>query len=179
MCGIVGAVSSRKIVRSCAGLQRLEYRARLVWRRGLRRRVAACASHRRVANCWRRSHGALQGTTGSPTAGPPWRTGVHNAHPHFSHGPGTDAAGKAGRIAVVQRHHRRIIRSCVQRSGQGLCVCQPDRYRSHLHLIDSLYEGDLFEVCEGRRRAVARRLRDRRVLQGRTHRVIGARAGSP
>ena len=111
MCGIVGAVSTRNIVPILVqGLQRLEYRGYdscgvAVNAAGLKRarstdRVAELLAQVEQEN--------LQGTTG--IAHTRWAThgapAVHNAHPHFSHGPGKDAASKAGRIALV---HNGII----------------------------------------------------------------------
>src|SRR3954451_6643378 len=104
MCGIVGAVSGRDIVPVLVqGLQRLEYRGYdscgvAVYADGLKR----ARSTDRVAELLAQvDKDHITGTTG--IAHTRWAThgapAVHNAHPHFSHGPGADAAQKAGRIA--------------------------------------------------------------------------------
>src|SRR5687767_13147492 len=103
MCGIVGAVSTRNIVPILVqGLQRLEYRGYdscgvAVYDNGLRR----ARSTARVAELLTQvEREAIEGTTG--IAHTRWAThgapAVHNAHPHFSHGPGEGAADRAGRI---------------------------------------------------------------------------------
>src|SRR6218665_405787 len=111
MCGIVGAVSTRNIVPILVqGLQRLEYRGYdscgvAVHAGGLKR----ARSTARVSELMEQvSSDHVEGTTG--IAHTRWAThgapAVHNAHPHFSHGPGADAAGKPGRVALV---HNGII----------------------------------------------------------------------
>ena len=93
MCGIVAAVSSRNIVPVLVqGLQRLEYRGYdscgvAVYADGLKR----ARSTSRVAELQEQvSTDALTGSTG--IAHTRWAThgapAIHNAHPHFSHGPG-------------------------------------------------------------------------------------------
>ena len=101
MCGIVGAVCARNIVPILVqGLQRLEYRGYdscgvAVHQAALRRarstaRVAeleAKVDAERIAGRHRHRPHAL---------GHARRAGVHNAHPHFCHGPrGTREAGEA------------------------------------------------------------------------------------
>ena len=113
MCGIVGAVSQRNIVPVLVqGLQRLEYRGYdscgvAVHAGGLQR----SRSTSRVADLMTQvTDTAMTGGTG--IAHTRWAThgapAVHNAHPHFSHGPGVDASAdtpeRAGRIALV--HYR-------------------------------------------------------------------------
>jgi glucosamine--fructose-6-phosphate aminotransferase (isomerizing) len=111
MCGIVGAVSTRNIVPILVqGLQRLEYRGYdscgvAVYRDGLQR----ARSTARVAELLEQvSKDQIEGGTG--IAHTRWAThgapAVHNAHPHFSHGPGADSASRPGRICPgAQRHH--------------------------------------------------------------------------
>ena len=102
MCGIVGAVSTRNIVPILVqGLARLEYRGYdscgvAVYANGLQR----ARSTSRVAELAAQiSASQLEGMTG--IAHTRWATHgeplVHNAHPHFSHGPGPDAASRPGR----------------------------------------------------------------------------------
>src|SRR5450830_2160960 len=113
MCGIVGAVSVRNIVPILVqGLQRLEYRGYdscgvAVYADGLKR----ARSTSRVAELDRQvSADKLEGGTG--IAHTRWAThgapAIHNAHPHFSHGPNTidGLTHRPGRIALV---HNGII----------------------------------------------------------------------
>ena len=185
MCGIVGAVSARNIVPLLVqGLQRLEYRGYdscgvAVQNGGLKR----ARSTERVANLLARVESEhLSGTTG--IAHTRWAThgvpAVCNAHPHFSHGPGKDASAKEGRIALV---HNGIIENYEElRSGlqaKGYVFNSQTDTEVICHLIDSLYEGDLFEAVKSTvaqlhgAYAIAVMCRDE------PHRVVGARAGSP
>ena len=113
MCGIVGAVSNRNIVPILIeGLKRLEYRGYdscgvAVHQNGQLRRARSTA---RVSELQLNveSDGVASGTGIAHTR---WAThgapAVHNAHPHFSHGPGSDAnTATSGRIALV---HNGII----------------------------------------------------------------------
>ena len=98
MCGIVGAVSTRNIVPILIeGLKRLEYRGYdsrgvAVHPEGELRRARSTSRVAELeANVARELAGA--GTGIAPTR---WAThgapAVHNARPHFSAGPGVDAA---------------------------------------------------------------------------------------
>jgi glutamine---fructose-6-phosphate transaminase (isomerizing) len=185
MCGIVGAVSARNIVPILVqGLQRLEYRGYdscgvAVHTDGLKR----ARSTDRVAKLLTQVEGEhLAGTTG--IAHTRWAThgapAVHNAHPHFSHGPGKDANGKAGRIALVHNgiiENHEELRAALQAKGY-VFNSQTDT-EVICHLIDSLYEGDLFEAV----RAAVSRLQGAYAVavfcKDEPHRVVGARAGSP
>jgi glucosamine--fructose-6-phosphate aminotransferase (isomerizing) len=196
MCGIVGAASHRNIVPVLVqGLQRLEYRGYdscgvAVHAGGLTR----ARTTSRVADLVtqvREDH--VEGLTG--IAHTRWAThgapAVHNAHPHFSHGPGPDdsasaAAGQAsgiargGRIALV---HNGIIENhdelrAALRAKDYAFASQTDT-EVIAHLIDSLYEGDLLEAVQ---RAVPR-LRGAYAIavfcRDEPQRVVGARHGSP
>ena len=113
MCGIVGAVGSRNIVPVLVeGLKRLEYRGYdscgvAVLQDGQLRRSR---STQRVAELGHQTEqDGIDSTVG--IAHTRWAThgvpAVHNAHPHFSHGPGADApTAKPGRVALV---HNGII----------------------------------------------------------------------
>jgi glutamine---fructose-6-phosphate transaminase (isomerizing) len=185
MCGIVGAVSTRNIVPILVqGLQRLEYRGYdscgvAVYAGGLQR----ARSTERVAELLAQvEQEHLQGTTG--IAHTRWAThgapAVHNAHPHFSHGPGKDAAGKAGRIALVHNgiiENHQELRSALQAKGY-LFASQTDT-EVICHLIDSLYEGDLFEAVKGAVGQLHGAYAIAVFCKDEPHRVIGARAGSP
>jgi len=185
MCGIVGAVSTRNIVPILVqGLQRLEYRGYdscgvAVHAGGLKR----ARSTDRVAKLLAQvDEEKLQGSTG--IAHTRWAThgvpALHNAHPHFSHGPGKGAADKAGRIALV---HNGII----ENHDELRAALKAKGYEFHsqtdteviCHLIDSLYDGDLFEAVK----AAVSQLHGAYAIavfcKDEPHRVIGARAGSP
>jgi glutamine---fructose-6-phosphate transaminase (isomerizing) len=185
MCGIVGAVSTRNIVPILVqGLQRLEYRGYdscgiAVNAAGLKR----ARSTDRVAKLLAQvEHEDLQGTTG--IAHTRWAThgapAVHNAHPHFSHGPGKDACSKAGRIALVHNgiiENHQELRAALQ--AKGYVFSSQTDTEVICHLIDSLYEGDLFEAVK----AAVGQLHGAYAIavfcKDEPHRVIGARAGSP
>lgn len=185
MCGIVGAVSTRNIVPILVqGLQRLEYRGYdscgvAVYAEGLKR----ARSTARVAELMTQVESEhLQGGTG--IAHTRWAThgapAVHNAHPHFSYGPGEKAADGAGRIALVHNgiiENHDELRAALQAKGY--------RFNSQTdteviaHLIDSLYEGDLFDALK----AAVVQLHGAYAIavfcKDEPHRVVGARAGSP
>lgn len=185
MCGIVGAVSTRNIVPILVqGLQRLEYRGYdscgvAVYAEGLKR----TRSTARVAELMTQvDNEHLQGGTG--IAHTRWAThgapAVHNAHPHFSYGPGEKAADGAGRIALVHNgiiENHDELRAALQAKGY--------RFNSQTdteviaHLIDSLYEGDLFDALK----AAVVQLHGAYAIavfcKDEPHRVVGARAGSP
>ncbi|HEY0887493.1 MAG TPA: glutamine--fructose-6-phosphate transaminase (isomerizing) [Ramlibacter sp.] len=185
MCGIVGAVSTRDIVPILVqGLQRLEYRGYdscgvAVYSDGLKRarstdRVAKLLEHVQQER--------VTGTTG--IAHTRWAThgapAVHNAHPHFSHGPGKDASGKAGRIALVHNgiiENHEELREALQRKGYDF-HSQTDT-EVICHLIDSVYEGDLFEAVKAATSQLQGAYAIAVFCKDEPHRVVGARAGSP
>ena len=111
MCGIVGAVSTRNIVPVLIeGLKRLEYRGYdscgVAVHQGGELRRARSTSRVAELEAGVATDEVLGGTGIAHTR---WAThgapAVHNAHPHFSHGPGADAA-TSGRVALV---HNGII----------------------------------------------------------------------
>ena len=185
MCGIVGAVSMRNIVPVLVqGLARLEYRGYdscgvAVYAHGLQR----ARSTSRVAELAEQVNAThLEGTTG--IAHTRWAThgapAVHNAHPHFSHGTGLDAASRPGRIALVHNgiiENHDDLRAALQAKGY-VFQSQTDT-EVIAHLIDSLYDGDLFEAVK----AALPRLQGAYAIavfcKDEPHRLIGARAGSP
>ncbi|MDQ6881349.1 MAG: glutamine--fructose-6-phosphate transaminase (isomerizing) [Pseudomonadota bacterium] len=184
MCGIVGAVSSRNIVPILVqGLQRLEYRGYdscgvAVHAGGLRR----ARSTARVAELMDQvATEKIEGMTG--IAHTRWAThgvpAVHNAHPHFSHGPGP-AEARAGRIALV---HNGIIenyaelRSALQAKGY-VFGSQTDT-EVIAHLVDSHYDGDVFEAVKSAVKQLHGAYAIAVFCKDEPHRVIGARAGSP
>jgi glucosamine--fructose-6-phosphate aminotransferase (isomerizing) len=185
MCGIVGAVARKDIVPLLVeGLRRLEYRgydscgvaahrdAGLERVRSVARVAELEAQCKRFEARTGIAH-TRWATHGAPTTG--------NAHPHFSHGPG--AAGGEGRRATVAIAHNGIIenyealRHELLVKGYGF-ESQTDT-EVIAHLIDSLYEGDLFQAVQ---RAV-KRLHGAYAIAvlhaDEPQRLVGARAGSP
>jgi glucosamine--fructose-6-phosphate aminotransferase (isomerizing) len=186
MCGIVGAVSTRNIVPILVqGLQRLEYRGydscgvAVYALSGLKR----ARSTDRVAELLTQvEQDHITGTTG--IAHTRWAThgapAVHNAHPHFSHGTGKEAGGKPGRIALVHNgiiENHDELRAALRAKGYEF-ASQTDT-EVICHLIDSVYDGDLFEAVK----AAVGQLHGAYAIavfcKDEPHRVVGARAGSP
>ena len=184
MCGIVAAVSTQNIVPILVqGLQRLEYRGYdscgvAVYAGGLKR----ARSTARVAELQEQvSAERLQGGTG--IAHTRWAThgapAVHNAHPHFSHGTG-DANERPGKIALVHNgiiENHEELRRLLQAKGY-VFNSQTDT-EVIVHLVDSLYDGDVFEALK----AAVQQLRGAYAIaafcKDEPNRVVGARAGSP
>ncbi len=185
MCGIVGAVSARNIVPILVqGLQRLEYRGYdscgvAVYAEGLQR----ARSVSRVAELMEQvDTERIQGGTG--IAHTRWAThgapAVHNAHPHFSHGPGENAASGPGRVALVHNgiiENHDELRAALQAKGYRF-TSQTDT-EVICHLIDSLYEGDLFEALKAAVAQLHGAYAIAAFCKDEPHRVVGARAGSP
>ena len=185
MCGIVAAVSSRNIVPILVqGLQRLEYRGYdscgvAVYADGLKR----ARSTSRVSELQQQvSTEHVEGGTG--IAHTRWAThgvpAVHNAHPHFSHGIGANSASRPGKVALVHNgiiENHDELRAALQAKGYTF-DSQTDT-EVIVHLMDSLYDGDLFEALK----ATVAQLRGAYAIaafcKDEPHRVVGARAGSP
>ncbi len=185
MCGIVGAVSTRNIVPVLLeGLRRLEYRGYdscgvAVHQGGELRRARSTS---RVAELEANvASEGVQGGTG--IAHTRWAThgapAVHNAHPHFSHGPQAKSAS-VGRIALV---HNGIIENHdelrAELRAKGYEFTSQTDTEVIAHLVDRLYEGDLLDAVQ---RAIVQ-LRGAYAIavfcRDEPHRVIGAREGSP
>ena len=185
MCGIVGAVSTRNIVPVLVeGLKRLEYRGYdscgvAVHQAGGLRRARGTA---RVAELQASiAADEVQGSTG--IAHTRWAThgapAVHNAHPHFSSGAGT-AVDAPGRIALV---HNGIIENHdelrAELKARGYVFASQTDTEVIAHLVDHLYDGDLFEAMQ---RATLR-LKGAYAIavfcRDEPHRIVGAREGSP
>ena len=185
MCGIVGAVSNRNIVPILVqGLARLEYRGYdscgvAVYAKGLQR----ARSTARVAELAEQiNDGSLEGSTG--IAHTRWAThgapAVHNAHPHFSHGSGPDAANRPGRIALVHNgiiENHDELRAMLQAKGY-VFQSQTDT-EVIAHLIDSLYDGDLFDAVKTALKSLHGAYAIAVFCKDEPHRLVGARAGSP
>jgi glucosamine--fructose-6-phosphate aminotransferase (isomerizing) len=184
MCGIVAAVSHRNIVPILVqGLQRLEYRGYdscgvAVHAGGLKR----ARSVSRVAELQAQVQSEdIAGGTG--IAHTRWAThgapAVHNAHPHFSHGRG-DVQGKPGRVALV---HNGIIENHeelrAQLQARGYVFQSQTDTEVIVHLIDSLYDGDLFEALKEATRQLHGAYAIAAFCKDEPQRVVGARAGSP
>jgi glutamine---fructose-6-phosphate transaminase (isomerizing) len=185
MCGIVGAVSTRNIVPVLIeGLKRLEYRGYdscgVAIHAGGRPQRARSTS--RVAEL--EAQVAAEHVAGSTgIAHTRWATHgaplVHNAHPHFSHGPKATPAS-AGRIALVHNgiieNHDELRAELVAR---GYAFASQTDTEVIAHLVDSLYDGDLFEAVQ----QATSRLRGAYAIavfcRDEPHRVVGAREGSP
>jgi glucosamine--fructose-6-phosphate aminotransferase (isomerizing) len=180
MCGIVGAVSTRDIVPVLVeGLKRLEYRGydscgvAVFDALGPKRARSVARVSELDAQV---KETALTGFTG--IAHTRWAThgapATHNAHPHFS--PSNEAA----RIALV---HNGIIENHdalrVELVSKGYVFVSQTDTEVIAHLIDSLYDGDLFDAT----RAAIKRLKGAYAIavfcSEEPHRIIGARDGSP
>jgi glutamine---fructose-6-phosphate transaminase (isomerizing) len=189
MCGIVGAVSNRNIVPILVqGLQRLEYRGYdscgvAIHANGLKRaRTTSRVAELGVQIEADKAAGTpFEGHTG--IAHTRWAThgapAVHNAHPHFSHGTG-EAGNKPGKVALVHNgiiENHEQLRKDLQAKGY-IFVSQTDT-EVIAHLVDSLYDGDIFEAVK----SAITHLHGAYALgvfhKDEPHRVIGARAGSP
>jgi glucosamine--fructose-6-phosphate aminotransferase (isomerizing) len=185
MCGIVAAVSNRNIVSVLVqGLQRLEYRGYdscgvAVYAGGLQR----ARSTSRVAELQAQvSAEHIEGGTG--IAHTRWAThgapAVHNAHPHFSHGTGADAYARPGRVALVHNgiiENHDELRAALQAKGY-VFQSQTDT-EVIVHLMDSLYDGDLFEALKVAVAQLHGAYAIAAFCKDEPQRVVGARAGSP
>ena len=200
MCGIVGAVSSRNIVPVLVqGLQRLEYRGYdscgvAIHAASLGANLGAglqrARSTARVAELLEQVQTTpLQGATG--IAHTRWAThgapAVHNAHPHFSAGPGAgasavDAQGQAvpGRVAVVHNgiiENHEALRVMLQARGY-VFESQTDT-EVIAHLVDSHYSGDLFAAVQATVAQLHGAFAIAVIHKDEPHRLVGARLGSP
>jgi glucosamine--fructose-6-phosphate aminotransferase (isomerizing) len=185
MCGIVAAVSIRNIVPLLVqGLQRLEYRGYdscgvAIYADGLKR----ARSTSRVAELQAqvaRDH--LESGTG--IAHTRWAThgapALYNAHPHFSHGIGVDSASRPGKVALVHNgiiENHDELRAALQAKGY-VFESQTDT-EVIVHLVDSLYDGDLFDALKAAVAQLHGAYAIAAFSKDEPHRVVGARAGSP
>ncbi len=199
MCGIVGAVSTRNIVPILIeGLKRLEYRGYdscgVAVHQGGELRRARSTSRVAELEANVRAEGIASGTGIAHTR---WATHgapeVHNAHPHFSAGPGVnamttgfgaldgaDAGAATARIGLVHNgiieNHDELRAELRQR---GYVFASQTDTEVIAHLIHSLYDGDLLDAVQ---RALPR-LRGAYAIavfcRDEPQRVVGARQGSP
>jgi glucosamine--fructose-6-phosphate aminotransferase (isomerizing) len=185
MCGIVGAVSNRNIVPILLqGLKRLEYRGydscgvAVHQDGGLRRARSTSRVAELEASVAADGIGSTTGIahTRWATHGAP---AVHNAHPHFSAGPGANEAA-SGRIALVHNgiieNHDELRAELRQR---GYVFSSQTDTEVIAHLVHSLYDGNLLEAVQ----AALPRLRGAYAIavfcRDEPLRVVGARHGSP
>lgn len=200
MCGIVGAVSTRNIVPILVqGLQRLEYRGYdscgVAVHAGDASSAVPQTQLKRLRGISRvsdlSSQTEAQGLTGATgIAHTRWAThgapAVANAHPHVSRGPvpdgmsGDQAAERPARVTLVHNgiieNHDELREELIAR---GYFFTSQTDTETIVHLIESLYEGDLFQAV----RAAVLRLRGSFSLavmhRDEPHRLVGAREGSP
>jgi glucosamine--fructose-6-phosphate aminotransferase (isomerizing) len=184
MCGIVAGVSGRDIVPVLVqGLQRLEYRGYdscgVAIHAGGLKRARSTARVAELIQQVKTEHIA----SGTGIAHTRWAThgtpAVHNAHPHFSLGPHSTPE-TAGRVALVHNgiiENHDELRAALQAKGY-VFDSQTDT-EVIAHLVDSLYEGDIFTALQ----AAVEQLHGAFALavfhKDEPHRVVGARAGSP
>ena len=180
MCGIVGAVAQRNITPILIeGLKRLEYRGYDSCGVALHvdGRLKRSRSTSRVADLESQvAEAKLGGFTG--IAHTRWAThgapASHNAHPHFS--PTEEAA----RIALV---HNGIIENHdelrAELTGLGYVFQSQTDTEVIAHLVDHMYNGDLFETVQ----QAVKRLHGAYAIavfsREEPHRVVAARQGSP
>lgn len=176
MCGIVGAVAQRNITPILIeGLKRLEYRGYdscgiALHAEGALKRSRSTS---RVAELEKQiGQSGLSGHTG--IAHTRWAThgvpSTDNAHPHFSR----------ERIALV---HNGIIENHDELRAElrafGYVFESQTDTEVIAHLVDHLYQGDLFEALQ----QAVKRLHGAYALavfcRDEPHRVVGARQGSP
>ena len=201
MCGIVAAVSRRDTVEVLVqGLQRLEYRGydscglAIHTAAGIetehRRPVASSGLTRtrstaRVADLQQQIH-TERIRSGTGIAHTRWAThgapAVHNAHPHFSCGTGvaTTDAHAVARVALVHNgiiENHEALRTQLQQRGY-VFASQTDT-EVIAHLVDSVYDGDLFQAVLTATQALHGAYAIAVMHKDEPHRVVGARSGSP
>jgi len=176
MCGIVGAVAQRNIVSVLVeGLRRLEYRGYDSCGIALHidGKLQRSRSTSRVAELEKQVASAhLAGFTG--IAHTRWAThgapASHNAHPHFSR----------ERIALV---HNGIIENHdelrVELKAAGYVFESQTDTEVIAHLIDHLYNGDLFDTVQLAVKRLTGAFAIAVFCRDEPHRVVGARRGSP
>ena len=176
MCGIVGAVAQRNITPILLeGLKRLEYRGYDSCGIALHvdGQLQRSRSTSRVAELQAQvEQSALSGFTG--IAHTRWAThGVPssaNAHPHFSR----------DRIALV---HNGIIENHeelrTELKALGYVFESQTDTEVIAHLVDHLYQGDLFETVQQAVKRLTGAYAIAVFCRDEPHRVIGARQGSP
>jgi glucosamine--fructose-6-phosphate aminotransferase (isomerizing) len=181
MCGIVGAVASRNITPVLIeGLRRLEYRGydscgvAVHADGGLKRarsvsRVAELDAQAKDLPGFTGIAHTRWATHGAPT--------TDNAHPHFSGGPGEGRGARIGLVhnGIIENHDK--LRARLIAAGYRF-ASQTDT-EVIAHLVDSLYEGDLFDAVKRAVKELHGAYAIAVFCRDEPHRVIGAREGSP
>lgn len=197
MCGIVGAVSSRNIVPVLVqGLQRLEYRGYDSCGVAIHRAAVVDGAVAPVSAGLQRARSTArvaelqtqvtqdQLAAGTGIAHTRWAThgapAVHNAHPHFSHGPGADAASRPARVALV---HNGIIENHdelrAELQAKGYVFESQTDTEVIAHLVDALYDGDIFQAVRTARSRLHGAYAIAVFHKDEPQRMVGARQGSP
>ncbi|GAB1576650.1 glutamine--fructose-6-phosphate transaminase (isomerizing) [Bordetella petrii] len=181
MCGIVGAVAQRDITPILVeGLKRLEYRGYdscgvALYIDGHLRRTRSTQRVSELAD--QVAQDKLAGFTG--IAHTRWAThgvpATHNAHPHFSHLGKDEPRIALVHNGIIENHDE--LRAELQAAGY-VFESQTDT-EVIAHLVNHLYNGDLFEAVQ----QAVRRLHGAYAIavfcRDEPHRVVGARQGSP
>jgi glucosamine--fructose-6-phosphate aminotransferase (isomerizing) len=181
MCGIVGAVASRNITPVLIeGLRRLEYRGydscgvAVHADGGLKRarsvsRVAELDAQAKDLPGFTGIAHTRWATHGAPT--------TDNAHPHFSGGPGEGRGARIGLVhnGIIENHDK--LRARLIAAGYKF-TSQTDT-EVIAHLVDSLYEGDLFDAVQRAVKELHGAYAIAVFSRDEPHRVVGAREGSP
>jgi glucosamine--fructose-6-phosphate aminotransferase (isomerizing) len=199
MCGIVAGISGRDVVPVLVqGLARLEYRGYdscgvAVY---VQSHEPAASGLRRARSTSRVAELAIQLEGSATSAGADrlegllgiahtrWAThgapSVGNAHPHFSHGPGPEGAQRPGRVALV---HNGIIENHdelrARLEARGYVFSSQTDTEVIAHLVDSLYDGDLFDAVKAAVLQLQGAFAIAVFCKDEPHRLVGARAGSP
>jgi len=183
MCGIVGAIGTKNIVPVLIeGLKRLEYRGYdscgVAVHTGTE--LTRARSTSRVAEL--EAQGGLDAHMG--IAHTRWAThgapAVHNAHPHFSHGPSKAGGDKTPRIALVHNgiiENHDALREALRSKGYTF-VSQTDT-EVIAHLIDSLYAGDILVAVQSALTQLHGAYALAVMARDEPQRLVGARQGSP
>ena len=180
MCGIVGAVTQRKIVPVLIeGLRRLEYRGYdscgvAVHDNGLFR----ARSVERVAELQKQiDETQFEGMTG--IAHTRWATHglpvIGNAHPHFSSNKDGERLIALVHNGIIENHEE--ISDELRRNGY-VFESQTDT-EVIAHLINHLYDGDLFSTVQKTVKRLTGAFAIAVFCKDEPHRVIGARRGCP
>jgi glucosamine--fructose-6-phosphate aminotransferase (isomerizing) len=181
MCGIVGAVASRNITPILIeGLRRLEYRGydscgvAVHADGGLKRarsvsRVAELDAQAKDLPGFTGIAHTRWATHGAPT--------TDNAHPHFSGGPGEGRGARIGLVhnGIIENHDK--LRARLIAAGYKFSS-QTDT-EVIAHLVDSLYDGDLFDAVQRAVKELHGAYAIAVFCRDEPHRVVGAREGSP
>lgn len=180
MCGIIGAVAQRDIVPNLVdGLKRLEYRGYdscgvALYRE---RALVRARSVERVANL-QEEVGRLGLTGYTGIAHTRWATHgkpvTDNAHPHFSPNAETPRIALSHN-GIIENHEE--LRSVLE--AQGYVFASQTDSEVIAHLIDHLYDGDLFEAVKSAAARLSGSYAIAVICRDEPHRLVGARDGMP